>query len=167
MDKYQEIQQKHVNRFTVYLATSKHLTDQIDAWKMKIIRLERRMRRLEVPFLKDTMIMPIAQELEVLLPEYKCVVYGPFGLTCRFTICLFERKAEKLELEEMLASIELRPDSDIASGKLLYKTGEVIDEYPKNSLGEINGMNYVTAPVENLSTIVNFLLAQIKPRNSE
>ena len=52
-------------------------------------------------------------------------------------------------------------------GVLSYDTGEVTHRFAPGTLGEINGMNNVSAPVESVDTLVDKVNEQITELNTQ
>jgi len=84
-------------------------------------------------------------------------IYGPFGLSCNTSIYLREDMTVSICDQETL-SITLEPHGDLHEYTIVYRTGEMTDEYQKGSIGWLNGFNCVTAPLpDTLDEIVALL----------
>jgi len=126
-----------------YEAKRRRLEAQLEACKQELEELG------NGPFWFERLVKPIAKALAGCYPDRRYEILGPFGLSCEATIHLYRKDVpedEKLVGDNCL-SITFIP-GDLEKGELYIrdyrrKTGD----YPKNSLGDINGMNYASVPI--------------------
>ena len=110
----------------------------------KIEKHERSIERLKAKYYKTCdslswvkcLVYPLAEELKNLVGAEKYDVYGPFGLRAETSIYLRKGK--------MSGSITLTPHDNF---RLYYDTGEKRGQYEARSLGALNGMDNVEAPL--------------------
>lgn len=126
----------------------KRLSDEIDCQKeirdqaqKKITALQEELENLESPSIYTTVIYPLAEELAKHFNMHSNV-YGPYGLMGEIMIVLTKDTMKSIS-EQPTISLTLR----ISNGMVLYDTGKRINRYPKDSIGELNGMNKVFEPL--------------------
>ena len=97
----------------------------------------------EAPSIRRNLIIPLAEKLSAHFGmQYE--IYGPFGTECETSIYL-RKDMSKSICDQPTISLVLRP---LWKEKwLAYNTGERVMKYPKGSVGDINGLNDVYAPL--------------------
>jgi len=90
-------------------------------------------------------------------------VYGPQGIGCRTFIYLVESE-EVSPFKQQSKRVIVQPDFDEDGNLyLVYETGEMVERYAKGSLGEVSGLNGVTAPLPNTLEEIRVLLRDVPP----
>ena len=94
----------------------------------------------------DAVIDPIAEELCEYTGHPFYVVYGPFGLKARTTIYLMDNP-EKDIVHKPSWALTVIPYIDYSMSNdrkfsLKYETEKIIEEYPRGSIGWMNGMGH-------------------------
>lgn len=107
----------------------------------EIATLEEKLDNLEFPSIYATVIYPLAEELAKHFNMHSNV-YGPYGLMSEMMIVLAKDKTKSI-CEQPTISLTLR----ISNGMVLCDAGKRINRYPKDSIGELNGMNKVFEPL--------------------
>lgn len=78
-------------------------------------------------------------------------ISGPFGIRCEVLICVGEEKSER-------KFIRVTPEFPGKGFKIYYDTGETKDRFAPGTIGYINGMNCVSAPLpDTLEEILKLL----------
>ena len=99
--------------------------------------------RNESPSIHRNIIIPLAEKLSAHFGmQYE--IYGPFGTECETSIYLRKDMAESI-CDQPTISIVLRPEFE--EKWVYYNTGEKHMRYPKGSVGDLNGLNDVYAPL--------------------
>lgn len=156
----------YTRKYKAYREQNEHLQQQKDNSRQKINWHERRIARLSAkqqalfrPYWPNEILPPVLEELVRLTPEIKwesnelCI----FGLRC---VCPVYGKTK----EGHTVSLSFT----FGDNSLYYDTGEVTDRFEPGTLGYINGMNNVSAPVENIGVLVAKVKEQIacQPRET-
>lgn len=130
----------------------KEIDLKIEIKKEKIERLKAQIDKLEKQRVKiicsrnwiKSVIEPLAKELAKRTGLH-WEIYGPFGLNAETSIYL--RENMKLNItQQKTQHITLIPDNLKDRTYICrYYTGEKTSKYPKGSIGELNGLNNITA----------------------
>jgi hypothetical protein len=119
----------------------------------KIGRIEKQVERLNKKLKRaydartswvDEIIKPIAVLLAPFFPERRWEIYGPFGLVCSVSIHFYKNgvsEDKKFDGKNCL-SITFRPGNLQLGELLVVDYRKNLKEYPKGSIGEMNGMNH-------------------------
>lgn len=135
------------------------------SWNNKLIQLQEKVNTLaerlrkheeKKPYFYDNVTKKLAEELlkETGLKYYD--IYGPFGIEAEVSIYLSNYgKKNRIEICEVETyGLTLRPTKNGFS----YWTGEKTNEYPKGSIGYMNGLNNVHKDLPNdIKEIVKLL----------
>jgi len=118
---------------------------RIDKARNHVAKMEEKYRALPHTGWVKGIVEPLAELLAARTGLY-WKIYGPFGLSCETSIYLMEDK-DACITKQTTRSITLEPyfqgvGDDMA---IRYRTDEIIERYPEGSLGQVNGMNCVTA----------------------
>ncbi len=144
MKTYSEISIKFSKRLTRYNSAKK-------LYKERLEKLE-----ANYPHWTDDLLKPLWKEVMKQLPEVKFErgeKFTPMGLCSR--VSLFpDYKGKTLMVCFIPGNLE--------KGELLFETDEVIENFPKGSIGYMNGFGKASLPVESVEQIVNFLKSQIE-----
>ena len=97
----------------------------------------------ERPSIHCNLIVPLAKKLSEHF-DMPYEIYGPFGTECETSIYLRKDMSKSIS-EQPTVSLTLRPSWETTW--LTYNTGEKIKRYPKGSVGDLNGLNDVYAPL--------------------
>lgn len=105
---------------------------------------QKRVDKLEYQNLNwvDGIVKPLAEKIAKRFNLYYDI-YGPFGLDCQTSI-YWSDKPEFDICKDRKIKITLYP-RNYGKGQIDYWTGEETNQYPKGSIGELNGFNYVKA----------------------
>lgn len=110
------------------------------------LHLTKEADRMESVDWKKNVIDPLASALGERAKKMP-LVYGPMGLCSRVSIYLVDDLNKKV-YEQPAKCLVVQPDiRDDGGLSFVYETGEVADRYEKGTLGEVSGMNMVTAPL--------------------
>lgn len=115
--------------------------------KAKRAHKRKEMEAVKFPYWFDMIIRPLANDLETITGLH-AELYSPHGIFCKCNLYLYKDKHKTLHEQPYVYAI-IHP-KDLNEGSFCYETGEVLEKYPRGSLGEINGGNFVTAPMPNL-----------------
>lgn len=132
----------------------KRIDERIEQRKQQIERLEKKREKIYYSFSwHDDVVVRLMKDLEEktgLTGE----IYGPFGLRAATSIYLREDMTKGI-CEQTTLSIELEEMED----GTYYHTGKYSNKYPSGTIGELNGMNHIMAPLpETIDEIVKVLI---------
>lgn len=144
---------KYVEQFFEHRKRCKEARDNLDKEIEKryerIQRAERQIEKLknkkenEYAYWFDDVVTPLMNDLAKFAGDgWYGEIYGPFGVQCETSIYL-RKDMSKSICEQPTYRLCIYPPDD--NGVMKYQTDECINKYPKGSLGELNGMNYVKA----------------------
>ena len=130
------------------------IDEKIIQKKQQIERLEKKRNKVYYSFSwHEDVVKRLMKDLEEktgLTGE----IYGPFGMRAATSIYL-RKDMTKGICEQTTLSIELEERED----GTYYYTGKNTKNYPSGSIGEINGMNHIMAPLpETIDEIVKVLI---------
>lgn len=149
------------------------LYGKILAKESQLQRLEAKRKKLSAtyPYWTDNLLKPVVEQLKAALPLWTCddEKFTPMGLGSKVSV--FFCNNNQLEIDDKYAEdnsiyICFLPD-DLSSGELLYETGEIKSYFQPGTIGDINGFNRLTKPVESIEELVSFLKSQIKSNGTE
>lgn len=146
-----EIIQSEYRRKLDYYRTQKNTLEA------KIERLKRKQERNKYPHWTDLFVRPVMDELARLTPEIQWELKDKlitFGLRCECPV--FGKTANG-------RTVAITFTCDHSSGTLYYDTGRHNNHFKTNTLGDLNGFNNVTVPVESMQMLVDFVLRQATP----
>lgn len=120
-------------------------------------KLLRSMKSIKVVDWKEEVIEPLAEELAKRLGKKACV-YGPYGIGAKVVIALVDDKDGPL-MEKEWTGITIEPSFDCAGNIYFqYETGDVCNRYEKGTLGQMSGLNNITAELpDNVEEILALL----------
>lgn len=108
----------------------------------------------------DGIINPLAEKIAKKYNLYYDV-YGPFGLDNETTIYWSDKPKFNIRKDKKIG-ITLYPNN-YDQGKINYWTGDTTNQYPKDSIGELNGFNNIKAPLPlELEEIIKLLRGDIE-----
>ena len=149
MKTFNEIVDNYVNKSNAYYEKRQKLED-------KIAKDQERLKKLKMPSWVNDIIVPLAEEIKSRLDKKAYEIYGPFGCECETSIYFSDYgKDGNIEITKVpTLSLTVRPQwkhNDIYTRttefKLTYWTGDKTNEYAKGTIGELNGLNNVFAPL--------------------
>lgn len=123
----------------------------------KIERLKRKQERNKYPHWTDLFVRPVIDELARLTPEIQWELKDKlttFGLRSE---CPFFGKTASGR------TVAITFTCDHSSGTLYYDTGRLNNRFKENTLGDLNGFNNETAPVESMQMLVDFVRRRVTP----
>lgn len=131
----------------------------IEKRRKQIQRLEKKRDKLALQapdWVRDVM-HPLAQEIAMKLNQFYDVK-GPFGIRAEVSIYIIEDPDMSI-IDQGQWSITITPhfnnDGDM---EFYYDTGEVKEDFAPGTVGSMNGMNNVEAPLpENIDEIIKLL----------
>lgn len=108
-------------------------------------KLEEKKNRIPVVDWKDEVIVPLAEELAKRVGRHP-LVFGPCGIGAKVTISLVADPEARWTEQDRL---ELTVEPDFEDGCMIfnYETGEASDRYEPGTVGYVNGLNNITAPL--------------------
>ena len=128
------------------VAIQKEMDKKLERAKARTDKAYKKITKLcedKCPSIYRDIITPLAKKLsEHFGMPYE--IYGPFGTECETSIYL-RKDMNKSICDQPTISLTLRPSWD--ENKLNYNTGKKIMKYQKGSLGDLNGLNDVYAPL--------------------
>lgn len=127
----------------------RQIEEEIEKRRERIKRAEKQIKKLEdkqeneYAYWFDDVVTPLMHDLEKLAGEgWYGEIYGPFGLECETSIYLRQDMSRSICDQPTYGLTIYPPDR---KGVMQYQTDENTHQYPKGSIGELNGMNYVKA----------------------
>ena len=133
------------------------IRDRTELREKQIERLNNKLKKL--PFWKDSLIKPIAEELIKHMPDRCYEILGPFGLSCETPNHIYRIGVDdkhKFEGDNCI-SITFRP-GDLDKGELRIVDHEKnTGHYAKGTLGEVNGLNHPDTPLSPETTVEELL----------
>lgn len=136
--------EKYRNKHAELEAEKERIESRIERANKQLVKLEEKERKLHRPSRYD-----VIEALAVKLSEHYGLpyeIYGPFGLKCETSIYLRKDMSKSITAQKTI-SIRLRPFGDVENDWMTYDTGKRTNEFPKGSIGELNGYNSVYAPL--------------------
>ena len=132
----------------------KRIDERIEQREQQIKRLEKKRKKVYYSFSwRDDVVVRLMKDLEEktgLTGE----IYGPYGLRAATSIYLREDMTKGI-CEQTTLSIELEERED----GTYYHTGKYSNQFASGTIGEINGMNHIMAPLpETIDEIVKVLI---------
>lgn len=122
---------------------------EIEKRRERIKRAEKQIEQLknrqdkEYAYWFDDVVYPLMHDLEKLAGDgWYGEIYGPFGLECQTSIYL-RRDMSRSICDQPTYGLTIYPPND--NGVMKYQTEEKTNTYPKGSIGDLNGMNFVQA----------------------
>lgn len=146
-----EIIQSEYRRKLDYFRTQKNTLEA------KIERLKRKQERNKYPHWTDLFVRPVMDELARLTPEIQWELKDKlitFGLRCECPV--FGKTANG-------RTVAITFTCDHLSGTLYYDTGRHNNRFKTSTLGDLNGLNNETVPVESMQMLVDFVRRQATP----
>jgi len=128
-----------------------------DNIEKELTLLEEKRKKLGYISWIDELLRPIAEEVIKKYPDRTYDILGPFGLGSKTAIHLYKKgvKGDNLFKGKNCLSITFEP-KDLDKAEL-----EIVDyskdtkRYAKNTIGEMNGFNYLTIPIKSMKDILN------------
>jgi len=136
---------------------SHRIRARIEEREKQIERLNKKLEKL--PFWKDGLIKPIAEELIKHFPDRYYEILGPFGLTSEISIHFYRIGVNEKQLfdGDNCISITFRP-GELDKGELRIADRKTnTGEFREGTLGEMNGMNHPEIPLSPDTTIEELL----------
>jgi hypothetical protein len=159
---------------TAYAQQLNEHRDKINAVRAKIDVKEKQLARLQTkekafnavyPRWTELLLRPLLIRLQELFPEYKWDEDSltPMGLGSRVLVFFVKDatlpQADRYD-EGNSIYVSFQP-GELDKGELLYETGDNTQSYKPGTIGEINGFNNVTKPVETIEEIIAFMKSKI------
>ena len=147
---------------------------KIETAKRSIERAKKRRSKIKMPFWTERIIKEIGKEMLQYFPDYYILeTMGPFGLSSRVAIWISHPKWDVFKNKNYPHySFDFTPDLDADSDANLRRVDYNTDtgEYPKGSIGEINGFNHPNIPISNNTSILELIklfYPEFKPFKNE
>ena len=122
--------------------------------KLKIARLEKRLKKLESkrPFAVQSVLVPLAKEIKERAGFKAYEIYGPFGIEGEVSVYFSndgkDGNIQICEVETWCLTIKWQyKENDIEN--LMYWNGKSTNEYAEGTIGWLNGLNNVFVPLPN------------------
>jgi len=165
---FYEIQTAFINGHEAYKTQRRILEEKIEQGKAQLARLKARHDALYLknPSWLEALLRPLLAIIKQQMAGWVCddEKLCLLGLGCCVPVFFFRegmaQDADNLSAENSVYIVFLPGDLD--KGELLYETGERTNRYTTGSIGEINGFNNITKPLESIEEAVQFLLSQIQ-----
>lgn len=126
--------------------------------RARVEKLEKKKNKLPWTGWVDGAVEPLAKALAE-RTRLNYGIYGPFGLSCQTSIYLMKEKGVCIT-KQPTRSITLEPYFENGDLVIRYRTGETTDEYKSGTIGHLNGMNCVTAPLPDTIEEIELLLRE-------
>lgn len=144
---FENLQAEYVKKLAEYKEQKAKLAEKIE-------RLERKQKKNKNPNWPDHFIRPIMEELVCHMPEIEWErrsEFPVFGLRAECPI--FGKTSDG-------RTVGITFTCDSSTGTLYYDTGEKRNNHSSGTIGDINGFNNLTKPVENISVLVEHVRRQ-------
>ena len=152
MHNLKKVQQNYVELKNDYEAKK-------ESAEKKIVRLQKKINKLNnnYPYWTENLLLPILNEVKALTPQltWDFKRLTPMGM--RSAVFVFGSDKDG----NTIVGLCFTP-GDLDNGIVHIDTGETEGNYSKNSIGNLNGFNNLTTPVESFDDIMNIVNAQIK-----
>jgi len=124
--------------------------------------LQRELESLKCPSWVEKVIKPIAKELGDTMPDREVEILGPFGLGHEIAIHFLKAGIDRDQMFDKpgnVRSITFRPTGFDAFTLGVVDYGTNTGQFPKGSIGEINGGNHPVVPVDEMEVadLVKFI----------
>lgn len=130
---------------------------RIEQREKQIERLKKKLGKL--PFWKEALIKPIAEELIQHFPGRRYEILGPFGLSAEVGVHFYRIGVDEKHLfdGDNCISISFRP-GDLEKGELKVVDSKTnTGEFREGTIGALNGMNHPEIPLSPDMTIEELL----------
>ncbi|MBZ4187666.1 hypothetical protein [Niabella beijingensis] len=159
------IKDNFCTQFQTFKASQRQLQSKIYARQWQIDKLKMQMEKLHGPRWTVDLLQPVVNEIKKRLPgwDYDDDQLIPLGLACRVSVFFNKKKntrSSQLSTKKSIHIIFI--PGELKNAELLYETGEQVARFDPGTIGEINGFNRVTKPLESIKEAVTFLKKQIK-----
>jgi hypothetical protein len=117
-----------------------------------------------MPSWRDYLVVPIAEAIQAQLGKPYTVDVGPqMGLRARVSVTIFEKDGPKdAHGDPPGAWLSFEP-GDLANGEVrLTDYSRIVRQYPPNSIGDINGLQYGWEPRPDLLELMSRVHAQLR-----
>jgi len=141
-----KIVSEYVEENLAYQTKDKYLENRIAHREAQLTRLKKRLHNnyMNAPSWIDEIIKPIAEEMTKHFPDRRYEILGPFGLACETAIHFYLNGSDNIET---CLSITFRP-GNLDKGEIkIVDYSKDTGSYEKNTIGEVNGMNYPSIPI--------------------
>lgn len=146
-----------------YNQTKNKLKAEKEAIELKIERLEKKLEKIKSkrPYVVQNVLIPLAKEIKARCGFKAFEIYGPFGIASETSIYFAnigkDGDIKICDVETWSLTLQWAYDGDDLH-HLEYWTGETTNDYPKGSIGEMNGLNnvYKELPMD-VDTIIKLL----------
>ncbi len=180
MKTFDEIKAEYMVKELAWQKEDNYLAQKIAKYEAKIKLLHKLMFRSQTkktnnwsknPSWVKELVNPIAELLHFHYPNRSLEILGPFGLRSYVAIYLIKDNAYHETREKALYAAHFAGDNilsvtlvpgDLSKGELYYETGARINEFNPGTIGEINGMNHVSEPLDSIDPLLAILAKQCK-----
>lgn len=142
------LQEEFIEKMDAVDVNLDYIQDRIELREKQIKRLKKRREKIKLPHWVHEIVEPLAQQIAERFPESEYGVGGPYGIgaTVRITI---------LEGVKSLLVLDIRP-GQLSSGGIdkpfvAVDYSNVVNDFPPNSLGRINALQYAEVPINDMS----------------
>lgn len=117
--------------------------------ELKIEKLQKRLEKVKSkrPYVVQNVLIPLAKEIKSRCGFKAFEIYGPFGITGETSIYFSNNGKDGdikiCEVETWSLTLQWAYDNHNYLHHLEYWTGEKTNDYPKGSIGEMNGLNNI------------------------
>lgn len=143
------------------------LREQADQEDLEAEKIWKEIDALPLVAWPEKLVYPLAKELSRRSSKKNFTVIGPGGLSCSMHIVL-HNDPEYVPImlrKETYLELTVQPDNRNGFITLRYETGDENDSCPKGSIGQIGGLNRVTASLPDSIEEIEKLLRPSGPVN--
>ena len=126
----------------------------------QIAQLKKQKRALVFPNWIDSVLRPLAKDLEAYLDK-PVNVAGPFGLRAEVLLRVFDNP--ETQAPSAYRSLTIVPDFSRGTLELHYDAGRVVRECPPGSIGALNHVGSETLPLPDTLSEIALLLHAANP----
>lgn len=160
---FQEIAAEYVDLVNIYDNEENEIDKKIGARQQQIDRLQKRKKKIgPYPYWTELFLRPIINEIKKHFPGWECddERLTPMGLGSRVSVFFNPKDDPKKYIYIVFVPME------IGKGHLSYETGDSSSRFASGTIGEINGFNRHTKPIDSIDELVQFLQKQIHQKQT-
>ncbi len=165
---FESIRSAYTKRLLEHRDIVKRVETKIEIREKQLRRLRQKQKAYDAiyPRWTEMLLRPLLMDLYDRFPEYKWDgdSLTPLGLGNRVLVFFIkDNTLPETERYDVGNSIYMcfQPGA-LEKGELMFETGEKSNSFKKGTVGEINGFNNITCPVEYFEQVIEFMKLKIR-----